>query len=296
MHKKIEPTMETGHSHLNQVITQLLGLQQKPAPFTPGEALFWDDPHISTQMLMAHLDPHNDAASRRPETIDHSVNWLIGILGLKAGDSVLDLGCGPGLYTSRFARAGLAVTGVDYSQRSIDYAIQYANQNNLNVTYRYQNYLELNDENRYDLVVLIYGDFCPLNPEQRATLLHNVYRALKPNGKFVLDVSTRECRKKHGKKRGWYASEGGFWKPNLHLTLEEGFDYPEHSIWLDQYTVIEADGKISVYRNWFQDYTPESIAAELGQNNFAVDSLWGDLTGNPCTPESDWIGLVTHKE
>jgi hypothetical protein len=85
-----------------------------------------------------------------------------------------------------------------------------------------------------------------------------VHRALKPNGKFALDVSTRELRKKHGNRNGWQALEMGFWKPGPHLVLEEGFDYPEQSLWLDQYTVVEGDGNISVYRNWFQDYTPES--------------------------------------
>jgi SAM-dependent methyltransferase len=189
----------------------------------------------------------------------------------------------------------LQVTGVDYSRRSIDYAINYANENSLDITYRYQNYLELNDENRYDAALLIYGDFCPLNPGQRTRLLQNVYRALKPNGKFVLDVSTREQRKKHTNKKSWYALENGFWKSGPHLVLEEGFDYPEESIWLDQYTVIEADGKVSTYRNWFQDYTPEAISTELEQGNFIVESLWGDLTGQPYTEESEWIGLVTRK-
>jgi len=286
----------TAHDHsMNQLISQLLELQQKPTPFTPGEPLFWDDPHISAQMLGFHLNPDIDAASRKPEAIDRSVKWLIETLTLKTGDSVLDLGCGPGLYASRFAQAGLQVTGVDYSHCSIEYATRYANENNLNITYRYQNYLELNDENQYDMAFLIYGDFCPLNPEQRATLLHNIYHALKPNGKFVLDVSTRECRRKHGNKNRWYAAESGFWKPDPHLVLEEGFDYLEQSIWLDQYTVLEADGKVSVYRNWFQDYTPETITEELSQGSFFVESLWGDLLGTIYTPESEWIGVITSK-
>jgi hypothetical protein len=80
------------------------------------------------------------------------------------------------------------------------------------------------------------------------------------------------------------------------LLLQEGFDYPEQSIWLDQAIVIEAGGKVSVYRNWFQDYTPESISAEIAQNGFIVESLWGDLTGQPYTAESEWIGLITHKQ
>ena len=280
---------------MNKIIKQLVALQQKPAPFTPGEPLFWDDPHISKQMLDVHLNPDIEAASRKAETIDRSVPWLIQTLGLKTGASLLDLGCGPGLYASRFARAGFGVTGVDYSRRSIGYASNHAKENNLEIVYRYENYLNLTDEDQYDAAFLIYGDFCPLNPEQRSMLLKNIYRALKPNGKFVLDVSTREHRMKHGNKNGWYAAESGFWKPGPHLVLEAGFDYPEGSIWLDQYAVIEADEKISVYRNWFQDYTPESITAELVQGSFAVESIWADLTGTPYTPESEWIGVITHK-
>ena len=286
----------TVNTSMEQIISQLIQLQHKPTPFTPGEALFWDDPHISSQMLEAHLNPDSEAASRRPEAIDRSVKWLIETLGLKPSDSILDLGCGPGLYASRFARAGMQVTGVDYSHRSIAYATNYAIENKLNINYRYQNYLELNDENQYQAAFLIYGDFCPLNPEQRSRLLHNIHRALKPSGKFALDVTTRECRKRHANKNKWYAEESGFWKPGLHLVLEEGFDYPEQSIWLDQYTVIEADGKVSVYRNWFQDYAPETITAELSQAGFSIESVWGDLTGVPYTLESEWIGMVTSRQ
>jgi SAM-dependent methyltransferase len=280
---------------MDKTISQLIELQEKPAPFTPGEPLFWNDPHISKQMLDVHLDPDTEAASRKPETIDRAVQWFINTLGLKTGASLLDLGCGPGLYASRFARAGFHITGLDYSRRSIDYATQYASDNQLDVTYRYENYLELNDENLYNAAFLIYGDFCPLNPEQRKRLLHNVHRALKPDGKFVFDVSTRVHRKKYGNKNGWYAAQSGFWKPGPHLVLEEGFDYPEQSIWLDQYTVLEPDGKMTVYRNWFQDYTPETITNELAENNFRVESLWGDLTGEPHVPDSEWIGVVAQR-
>lgn len=280
---------------MKNILPQLINLQQKPAPFTPGEPLFWNDPHICVQMLKVHLDPTMDAASRKPETIDRTVQWIIGTLDLKNNDAILDLGCGPGLYTSRFAHTGLHVTGMDYSQNSIEYARQYASENGLNINYRFQDYLELDDQNLYDAISLIYGDFCPLNPSQRSRLLKNIHRALKPDGMFVFDVSTREHRKKHGNKNSWYAAEGGFWKPGPHLVLEEGFDYPDLAIWLDQYTTIEEDGKISVYRNWFQDYTPETITEELVQAGFSVESIWGDLTGTHYAPESEWIGLIASK-
>ena len=270
-------------------------LQEKPVPFTPGEPLFWNDPHISKHLLATHLDQSTDLASRRVETIDRTVAWIMATLDLHPGDSVIDLGCGPGLYTSRLARKELQVTGMDYSKRSIAYAIEYAQEHALDITYRYQNYLTLEDEEQYDAAFLIYGDFCPLSPEQRNQLLQNVNRALKPAGRFVLDVSTRQHRKKYGAKNAWRVADDGFWKPEKYLVLEQGFDYPEESIYLDQSIVIEPDGKISVYRNWFQDYEPETIRTELEAGNFYVRSIWSDLTGTPYSDVSEWIGVVAQK-
>jgi SAM-dependent methyltransferase len=270
--------------------------QERPVPFTPGEPLFWDDPHISAQMLKAHLNPDNDLASRRPQTIQKSVDWLTASLDLQAGDSVLDLGCGPGLYAARLAEQGLHVTGVDYSRRSIEYATEFARQSNLDIRYRYQDYLTLDDEGEYDAALLIYGDYCPLAPEQRKVLLTNIQRALKPGGYFVLDVTTPIHRKRHGSHNGWYAVESGFWKPGPHLVLEEGFDYSEQSIYLDQAVVIEESGMVSVYRNWFQDFTRETITAELEAGGFAVQSVWNDLFGTPFTEDTEWIGILARKE
>src|SRR5579864_8366591 len=97
----------------------LSGLGSRPSPFAPSAAGIWDDPYVSTQMLRSHLDPTTDAASRRPERIDAEVSWLVSHLELREGTPVLDLGCGPGLYSIRLARRGLTVTGVDISPGSL---------------------------------------------------------------------------------------------------------------------------------------------------------------------------------
>lgn len=168
-------------------LKSLLPYQDKPAPFTPGEPLFWDDPHISSQMLAAHLDPETDVASRKPDTIDQSVDWIVDTLKLDSGMHVLDLGCGPGLYARRLAQRRLDVTGIDISRRSIAYARRYAQEHALFITYRHEDYLVLQEENQYDAALLIFGDFCTFNPHQRQQLLQNVHRGLKPGGHFVLD-------------------------------------------------------------------------------------------------------------
>jgi SAM-dependent methyltransferase len=276
-------------------LSRLYHLTEAPPLFEPGETLFWDDPHISAQMLAAHLDPDTEAASRAPETINHTVNWIAATLELPHGAAVLDLGCGPGLYAVRLAERGLHVTGIDYSQRSIEYARQAAAERGLEIEFRYQNYLTLDEPPMYDVALLIYGDLCPLAPARRDALLDTVYRALKPGGYFVFDVSTRLLRAKYGLKNHWYVAESGFWKPGLHLVLEQGFDYPDHDTYLDQYTVVEPDGKITVYRNWFLDYSLETITPVVEARGFSVRSTWSDLTGTPYAPDSEWIGIVAQK-
>ncbi len=275
-------------------ISSLSQLQVKPAPYSPGEEHFWTDPHIAKQMLAAHLDPNTDAASRRPETIQRMVAWIVNTLGLHSGDQVLDLGCGPGLYAARLAEYQLQVTGVDFSENSIQYATQFAHQHGLEITYRCENYLQLQDETLYDAVLLIYGDYCPLSPEQRRCLLSNVKRALKTGASFVLDVTTPHLRQRLGLKNSWYATTSGFWKPGPHLVLEQGFAY-EEDLYLDQFIVVEENGKISLYRQWFQDYDAAAIRAELEANGFTVQSLWGDLTGVQYDPSGDWIGIIAKK-
>jgi 2-polyprenyl-3-methyl-5-hydroxy-6-metoxy-1,4-benzoquinol methylase len=276
-------------------IGNLVMLQKRPEPFTPGEPRFWDDPHISKHMLAAHLDSQSDLASRKPETIDASVAWIMVTLGLEDGDRVLDLGCGPGLYSNRLAQLGLQVTGVDYSKRSIEYARWAAKELGLEIEYRCEDYLALTDESLYDAALLIYGEYCAFSPDLRRRLLANVQRTLKPGGAFVFDVSTPSLTGHQGEHTEWRAVETGFWRAGPHLVLSQRFEYPDEMIYLDQYLVIEADGTLSVYRNWFQDFDIEGIVREVEAAGLVVKSVWGDLTGEPYSAGCEWIGLVVEK-
>lgn len=45
--------------------TTLVSMLKKPQLYTKTTILFWDDEHISKQMLKAHLDPCFEGASRK---------------------------------------------------------------------------------------------------------------------------------------------------------------------------------------------------------------------------------------
>ena len=97
----------------------LKDISQRPEPFSRYTAMeLWTRPHLARQMLHFHLNQDTDLASRRIETIDRIVDWIDSSLHL-SGKRVCDLGCGPGLYTERFASKGAEVTGVDFFDDSL---------------------------------------------------------------------------------------------------------------------------------------------------------------------------------
>ena len=102
------------------------------------------------------------------------------------------------------------MTGVDFSTNSINYARESAGRNKLDITYREQDYLTLDEENRYDLVMMIFTDLGVLHPEERERLLANVRRALKPGGRFLFDVLNENFPAKASGNRSWEAAEKRF--------------------------------------------------------------------------------------
>ena len=96
---------------------------EKPILYKKTEGEFWNDEHISMQMLKAHLNPEFDGASRKHAFIEESVAWITELVSPIDYPLLFDIGCGPGIYAEKFARQGYYVTGIDFSKRSIDLSL-----------------------------------------------------------------------------------------------------------------------------------------------------------------------------
>lgn len=276
------------------IISEIIKYSEKPRPFEPGETCFWDDTHISKGMLHAHLDADSDMASRKHTTIDKDVANLLASGYVKRGDRVLDLGCGPGLYCTRLARKGLKMTGVDISERSLHYAARYAQEQHLKIDFRLLNFFGIDFSGEFDAVMQCHGELNTFSDEKRDELLGILNRALKPGGRLIFDVTTREVRKKAGVQNGWYAADGGYWRPGPHFVLEQGFDYPDDDIWLNRYIVVDAE-RVAVYNLWFHDYTLETIRPVLKKAGFEIIKTWNDMTGTPYEEGGDNLTIVAGK-
>ncbi len=277
-------------------IEKIISLSRKPKIFKRSETAFWDDPHISKKMLEAHLNPDWDAASRKHSTIDTSVKWMSEDIFLDKTLRILDLGCGPGLYTSRLARLGYSITGIDYSHRSIDYAKDYAEDNSLDINYIYQNYLTIDFKSEFDVIILIYCDLGALTNKERDTLLQKIHCALKPGGIFIFDVFTDKYRTEKDLGRSWEVTNDGFWNDKSYLALTESFLYPEEDTYLNQTIVITEEEEISVYRLFNHFYTVPTITNVIEKYGFIDHSFYSDIKGNRYNDKSGILAVVTRKQ
>ena len=265
----------------------------RPRPFSAYTAEdLWTDPHVAGQMLAYHLDPDQDLASRNHAFIERSVRWLENTFALGEGKRVLDLGCGPGLYANALASCGASVTGVDFSRNSLGHARSVAESQGLDVTYHAGNYLTLDLEGSFDIVLLIFGDFCPLGPDHRRNLLDRVKGWLAPGGRFVFDVSTHALYNGLEEFASYEAvPNGGFWSAEPHFVFSNRFKYPEEMAFLDRHLVVGANGRRELF-NWIQCYDPKSLAVEMNAAGWEVESTPGNLAGDPLEPEADFFGVV----
>ncbi|MCR1978829.1 class I SAM-dependent methyltransferase, partial [[Clostridium] innocuum] len=143
---------------------------QKPALYETSKDNIWSDPHTVKRMLKAHLDTTEDSATRRIETVEKAIDWISRQFPAERYPTLLDLGCGPGVYTERFCKKGYAVTGVDFSEHSITYAMHSARQQQLSIHYLCADYTQLHMNSRFHIITLIYCDFGVLSAVDRKKL------------------------------------------------------------------------------------------------------------------------------
>jgi SAM-dependent methyltransferase len=246
---------------------QLFKHFEKPPLFERGNASMWEDPYISKQLLKFHLDSDCGLASRSPEVIDKTVKWMVDNY-LKKTDKILDIGCGPGLYTTRLARLAFNVTGLDFSKNSIEYARTEAEKENFKIDYIHGSYLDMDFKNEFDVITIIFCDFGALTNSERDVLLQNVYRALKPGGKFIFDIYTESPTDQEKNHRTWDYNENAFWAEEKHIALSQNFYYPEEKVGLSQHIVLTEDDNIKDYRFFNHNYDEKTISTVLKNNGF----------------------------
>jgi SAM-dependent methyltransferase len=115
------------------------------------------------------------------------VDHLVDVLGLEAGQRVLDVGCGPGRHAHELARRGIRVHGIDISHRFIELARDQAPDG---ATFERLDARHLAFDGEFDAVIcLCQGAFGLMTANgEDEVVLAGMARALRPGGRLALSA------------------------------------------------------------------------------------------------------------
>jgi 2-polyprenyl-3-methyl-5-hydroxy-6-metoxy-1,4-benzoquinol methylase len=281
---------------MTKMFKQLEEINSRPEPFEfYTVADLWTDKHTSEQMLAYHLNTDIDVSSRRGEFIDQSVEWIGSHFNVDTCTWIADFGCGPGLYTNRLAKLGASVSGIDFSERSIEHARDEAEQSGLSIEYVNQNYLDFETEDRFDIILMIMCDFCALSPSQRMDMLTKFHSLLLPGGSVLLDVYSLNAFNQREEANSYETNLlKGFWSAEKYYGFLNTFKYDNEKVVLDKYTVVEAKRMRTVY-NWLQYFSSESLRSEFKAAGFIQHELYGNVAGAPFDETASEFAIVARK-
>jgi ubiquinone/menaquinone biosynthesis C-methylase UbiE len=145
-----------------------------------------------------------------PQRTEHEIEGLLEMIPHGAGSSALDVACGWGRHSVALARAGLEVTGLDFSETLLSRARKRAQAAGVNVELVHGDMREIPWSGRFDLACSLYsslGYF--LSEEEDLKVLRGIHRALRPAGVFVLETMHRDHIMGGYAERDWWTTDSG---------------------------------------------------------------------------------------
>lgn len=243
-----------------------------PAPWSEGDKIPWNDPAFSERMLREHLSQDHDLASRRSAVVDAHVQWIHERVLDEEPATILDLGCGPGLYSSRLARLGHRCKGVDFSPASIRHAAERAEREGLTCTYIQDDIRQADFGDGYDLVLFVFGEFNVFRPADARTILEKARRALEPGGTLLIEPHHFEVVEKMGAAPpSWHTAPAGLFSEQPYLCLQENMWDHEAKTATTRFFVIDAaTGGAEQLTQTMQAYTHGEYRTMLEQAGFGT--------------------------
>lgn len=228
-----------------------------------GAKIPWDEPDFSRRMLKQHLNQEHDWASRRGPIIAAHAAWIAEQLSVPS--RILDMGCGPGLYTQALAERGHQCVGVDFSPASIEYARQRSTDCDPKPEYILGDIRNYRSNQKFDCIIMTFGEFNAFIRKDAALLLEHCAEMLTENGLFILEAHTYDAVRAMGEAPAtWQRHATGLFSAGPHLCLRENSWNAAEASALSRYFIIDAaDTAVRQYVSFMQAYRLESYTKML---------------------------------
>jgi SAM-dependent methyltransferase len=211
------------------------------------------------------------------ERSEQEVAFAERILALAPRALVLDLCCGQGRHSVPLAQHGYGVTALDLSPAYLELAQQSARSHNVELETVSADMRRIPFRNHFDAVVNMYSSFGYLESEaDDAEVLKSVARALKPRGRFFLDMLNREWAIANYIQNDWHSDFDG----TLYVERRD-FDLATSRMRV-RFTIVGPNGgrRDSIGHD-IRLYTLTEITRMLSVEGLRVTATFGGFAGEP---------------
>lgn len=257
----------------------------------------WDNLEFSEQMLKEHLSQKHDMASRNLELVKKQVDWIHSSILQERSSKILDLCCGPGLYTNMLAKLGHRCRGIDFSPAAIEYAHITKIELMLDCEYILSDIRNADFGKEMDLCLYLFGDFNSKTKTEISRILKRINTCLTENGYLLLELFNYDTIEEIGNKPStWATDEDGGFSSKPHLVLKDYEWVHGQNLAVSRYHVIHPyNQKVEVYAERFQAYTYPEYIELFERNGFTVHSKFQSLANERDSTGLNLFGLLLKK-
>ena len=200
------------------------------------------------------------------------VDDLISLLKPEPYSCVLDLCCGVGRHSLELAQRGFKVTGVDLTERYLNEAKKKAKEKMLKIDFVHDDMRKFVRPDSFDFVINMFTSFGYFEKlEDDKKVAKNIYKSLKKDGEFLIDMTGKEILSRIFRERDWYEIEGT-------LVLEER-KLKEYWSGIETRWIMFKDDKKKEVKFSLRLYSAVELINLLKECGFSGVEVYGDLKG-----------------
>ena len=246
------------------------------------QAPWFEDDRFWSVFRKALFPPQRVAATQE------QAGQIATLLGLKPGQAILDLCCGPGRFSLEFARRGFKVTGVDRTHSYLAEARRAARREELDIEFVQADMRRFMRPRAFDAVINVFTSFGYFR-DQREDLrvCRNALHSLRPGGRFLIEILGKEGLARRFQARDWFEIDDT-------LVLHERLPTNGWSA-LEQRWIIVRNGRTREFRLWLRLYSAAELCGLLKQAGFRSVETFGGYDGSAYDSDARRLVVVGRK-
>ena len=278
-------------------IADIIARKSPSQSVSSSNALPWHQKEFSHRMLQEHLSQEHDMASRNLELIKKQVDWINNVVLKEKVSKVLDLCCGPGLYTNMLAKYGHRCKGIDFSPAAIEYAHITKIELMLDCEYSLSDIRYVDYGKDFDLTMLLFGEFNTKTKLEASGILKNANLALKEGGLLLLELIAYDTVEELGSYQPtWLSEEESSFSSKPHIILKDYEWVRNESYSVCRYNIIHSENQqVDIYTERLQAYSYGEYEELLAKNGFSVVSKLPALANEKDSTGLNLFGLLVKK-